>query len=128
KLAVIRVPDVLDRLAEIIDGVEDELLFAPLGSNDHVVTQAGGIGEPPLNDAVDREYCHDEHHAQAHRDHRQERCDAPLGDAAEGDPKKAHAAAPALVSAILTCLISSSRSIRSNWPETSVECVTMTSE
>src|SRR5439155_9335610 len=87
---------------------------------------AGVVFERLRDHTMDRHDRDDKHHAQRHREHRQERGDAALLDATEGNGEKAHGTRASI--AAVTKLISSSLSTRSNWPATSCECVTITSE
>ena len=83
------VGDVADRLAEVEDRVEDELLLAALGADDQVVALAAAV-ERLIDHAVDDQHGHDQRHAQAHRQDRQHRDQGPLSNASPGDFPETH--------------------------------------
>ena len=89
QLLVEAVGDIADRLAEIEDRVQHQLLLAALGADDQVVAFAAPA-EGLIDDAVDDQHGHDQRHAQAHRQDGQQRNQRPLLNASPGNFPKAH--------------------------------------
>ena len=88
---LIEVPaDVLDRLADQVDGVEDELEGAPLRPHDHVVAKPRPRLEGLLDDSPGDERCHDQCHTERQRHRRQGAGEGALADVAPGDAEEVH--------------------------------------
>ena len=83
QLLVEIVRDVAHRLAEVEDGVQDELFAAPFGPDDQVVSLAAAM-ERLRDHAVDHQHGHHQRHAEGHRHHGQARDQYPLLNAAPG--------------------------------------------
>jgi len=88
---LVKVPaDVLNRLADEIDGVEHQLERASLGADDHVVAEPRSRLERPLHEASGDEGGHDQRHSEGQRQRRQRAGERPLSDVAPGDAEEVH--------------------------------------
>ena len=118
---LVEVPrNILNRSANKVDAVQDQLQRAPLRPHDHVVAEAGARLEGLLDEPTGHERGHHERHAESERESREAAGESPLPDVPPGDAEKRHAEAPARAAR----LKSSSRTRRGNWPATSGAWVT----
>ena len=90
KLLVEAPGDVLDRLADQVHAIEDQLQRAPLRPHDHVVAEARTRVERLRDDVADHQRGHDERHAECQRQGREAAGQQPLSDVAPGDAEQRH--------------------------------------